>query len=694
MSVVRPGFACLLLLVVTGGLRCFPPVQPPSDRTAGLAKFESAEQLQAFLADQANGRLNQTQWRDGFLNGFGPALAPMADSAEGSANQEADDGGEYSTTNIQEVGVDESDLVKNNGTHIFWLNGRTIHVVSATPPEAMAEVATIALDVPGDALYLRGNQLIALSGYHGLVWDDIGMVEDVEAGGASDAPGTADGWDGPSEPTAVAPAAPPFVDGPWFDGGRVTVTFVDVSDPSAPVVEAAVDIEGQLVTSRLIDQKLHLVLTTTPCLPPDPTPAAVQAMTLDDWLPDFAVSTETGQVRAGNLFTWQHAYRPLSGDGYAITTVVTLDADDPTADMVATALTADAGTIYASRNAIYVCDPKYDWNLGTGRTDTIVHKLTFTEQGTEYAASGLVPGRPLSQYSLGEHEGYLRIATTQESFVWPTVASTNGVYVLGETDGELAIVGRVEDLGIDETIYAARFIGDRGFLVTFRRIDPLFTLDLSDPMDPKVVGELKVPGYSDHIQLIDEDHLLTIGKDAEEAADWGAWVLGVQLSIFDVSDMSDPVLLHKEVIGTRGTHSEANYNPKAFTYFAPADALAFPIELYEGEPSGPVYGQWTFTGLMVYRVSVEDGFTELGRIPIVPEDEDIADQCRWWYYGPARGVFIGSNVYAVSDAGVSSAWLEDASTVLDELLFADSPWQQQCGWGVPWVLPEVSEGLR
>ncbi len=688
-SMGRPIFAVVLALVGAGGAQCLPP--PDAERTAGLAKFESAEQMRTYLADQANGRLGQNRWRGGLFAGFSFASPPMMDSAEAPASQEGDDGSQFSTTNIQEVGVDESDVVKNNGTHIFWLKGRMIHVVSATPPEAMVEVATIALDAPGDALYLRGRQLIALSyGFDGGNWQEADRADGDAP--VSSSPGSPD----PSDPvaTVVAPASPPFIGGPWFDGGRVTVTFVDVSDPASPVIEAAVDIEGSLVTSRLIDNRLHLVLTTIPRLPFNATPAAVRAMTLDDWLPDFAISTEVGQVRSGKLIAWQNAYRPIYEDGFGITTVVTLDADDPTGELSSTALTADAGTIYASRQAIYICDPKYDWTLGLGRADTIVHKLNFTPEGTAYAASGLVPGRPLSQYSLGEHEGYLRIATTQETFTWLTEASTNGVYVLEEVDGELAIVGRVEDLGIDETIYAARFLGDRGFLVTFRRVDPLYTLDLSDPTDPRVLGELKIPGYSDHIQLIGEDHLLTIGKDAEEAGDWGAWILGVQLSIFDVTDMSDPVLLHKEVIGTRGTHSEANNNPKAFNYFAPADALAFPIELYEGDPGGPTFGQWEFTGLMVYRVTVEDGFTELGRISTTPPDDAAASGCGWWHTGPSRGVFIGSHVYAVSNVGVASAELDDVSTVLDEVFFEEDTQQPQCGWDVPWILPAVSEGLR
>jgi hypothetical protein len=265
--------------------------------------------------------------------------------------------------------------------------------------------------------------------------------------------------------------------------------------------------------------------------------------------------------------------------------------------------------------------------------------------------------------------------------------------VLHEDGESLATIGKIEKIATGEQIYAARFIGNRGFLVTFHRVDPLFTIDLSDPTNPKLVGELKVPGYSDHIQLLDDNHLLTIGKAVDDTGQF-AWVEGVQLSIFDVTDPANPQLLHKETIGGRGTSSEANYEPKAFNYFAAKNALAFPIDLYGGETIGPEYGSHEFTGLYVYHVTVENGFEFLGRIET---SDGVNNGCYYGYYGYTRGVFIGDDVYSVTQTGTKAASLDDVSTLLGETTYPGAPTvQPNCFFETepPVIILPVGEGLK
>jgi len=674
--------------LTVSGANCLGPWTPEKARIAALRTFNSSEELRQFLVEQANNRLNAQRGGGGDWFGFfdlGLAPAPsfdgMADGADqGAEADSAAGGGEpFSTTNIQEAGVDESDLVKNDGQNIYWLDGSTIHVAQATPAENVAEVAIIDIESNGDSLYLRGSTLIALSSRYIYYSEILSSPSGTGTSGAGDATGQA---------TAI-------VGGPWNDGQQVAVTVIDVSVPSSPTIEATVNFEGRLASSRLIDNQLYLVLTTQPRLPADTSPAALEAMSLDDWLPDYSLIGGDGQSRSGDITSWQGFFAPVIGDGYSITTVVTLDVDNPTGETQSTAITADTSIIYASTQALYITDIDYDWDLLSSRTDTMVHKLAFGENGTEYVASGLVPGRPINQYSLGEYEDYLRIATTDSSWsIDDGPLTSNAVYVLGKSGGDLSIVGQVEGLGEPgEEIYAARFIGPRGFVVTFQRTDPLYTLDLSDPTNPQVAGGLKIPGYSDHIQLLDENHLLTIGKDAEPAGDWGAWVQGVQLAIFDVSDMANPQLKYKEVIGGRGTNSEANYNPKAFNYFAAKGVLAFPIDLYSGDTTGPVYGDHTFTGLLVYGVSADTGFAALGRISTVDEGQ-TSSGCWWNYYGSTRGVFIGDYVYAVSDLGVKATSLDDVSTIVGEAPFTGASADEDCFYDDPWILPLVAEGLR
>lgn len=674
------GLVLVVAVWTVGGATCIPEPEPTDTaRVAGLRGFESPEDLRTYLVEQAtreNGGFSPFPLF--FLGGAAPPMSPsptregdLANSAEDAAGGASSDG--YSTTNIQEAGVDESDVVKNDGQNIYVLDGTTIHVVQAAPAESLAEISTVELTTPGDSLYLSGTRLVALSRRYSYYLYDSGPAL-VQAD------------------TPVSDSSLPPIGGDFADGSETTVTVIDVSNPAAPVVEATVKFEGDLAQSRLIGSKLHVIMTTWPRLPDTPTPLAIDAMTLDDWIPDYEVVAADGSVRSGDVVTWQQFFRPEDPESYAITTVVTLDINDPNAPFASTAISANAGVIYASTAALYITDTDYDYDFGSSRTDTIVHKLAFTESGTVYEGSGLVPGRLLNQYSLGEHDGYLRMATTVETFGAGDFSRANAVYVLAASAGALNIVGRVEGIAPNEEIYAARFLGNRGFLVTFERVDPLFTLDLSDPTRPRIVGELKVPGYSDHIQLLDENHLLTVGKDAQEVGDF-AWVQGVQLSIFDVTDPAAPTLLHKAVIGGRGTSSEANYNPKAFNYFAPAQAVAFPIELYEGDTTGPEYGQYAFTGLLVYRATVADGFAELGRISSI---EGVSQRgCLLGYYGFTRGVFISDNIYAATQRGVKAAPLSAVGTIIGQATFGTAePPSENCYFEpLDFFLPPGS-GLR
>ncbi|MEP0841938.1 MAG: beta-propeller domain-containing protein [Phycisphaerae bacterium] len=673
---------CVLTLgvVVLGlsGTSC-PPISgwfPTGDgetqeRIAALRGFGSAEELRAYLAKQAQLRSGYGIGTGGWLGGFFMAMSPMAmgDATSGGApadgSESADERGsdDFSTTNVQELGVDESDIVKNNGQTIYILRNNTIHIVTAAPPSSLAEVATVTIDGNGDSLYLRNNKLIALSrrGYY--FYGYFGGM------------GMAEGDFAVAEPNGTTTTAA-LVGGDWNDGAQSTVTVIDVTDPAHPAVEATIKFEGDLTSSRLIDNRLYLVLTTLPRLPDNPIPLMIEAMDLDEWLPDYEATDAAGNVIAsGDIAPWQDFYRPENPDGYGIATVVTLDVDAPTAPFHTTALSANAGTIYASTQALYLTDTSYDYRLGVSWTDTAVHKFAFVPEGTAYRGSGLVPGRLLSQYSLGEYQGYLRVATTVNEFGMTGQSRLdNNVYVLGEsttTAGALDMVGKVEGLAPNEQIYAARFIGPRGFLVTFRRVDPLFTLDLSDPTNPRVAGELKVPGYSDHIQLLDENHLLTIGKDTQDAGAF-AWIRGVQLSIFDVTDLANPTLLHKEVIGGRGTHSEANSNPKAFNYYPARNALAFPLDVYtDSGHGGPTWGVHSFTGLYVYRVTVENGFEFLGRIS--SGEGTSPNGCFLGYYGFTRGVFIGDTVYSVTERSVKAADLGDVSTLIGQAALSNPP---------------------
>lgn len=734
----------VLGLLMLNGATCYSPdpgsgdssgTVPAEKREAALRAFQSAEEMRNYFADQAiaritaNGALGDglgcaAPVRDTALDmgSQGGAALPPATPNASDATTGSSEGDTFSGTNIQEAGVDEGDSVKNDGQYVYLLKGNTVRIVKVVPADALEQVASVDLPDTANSIYLYGDKLIAISHTWGY-WGDIRLMASV-AQSAPDATTVSDSGSGssgvatPSEPSVISPAPTPPVGDiapvpPYPDASKVnqtTVTILDITDRSAPVTAATLKFDGDLSTSRLIQNKLHLVLTTMPPLPTDPTPAAIQAQPLDAWLPNYEIDQAGIAPQTGKVIGWQNAYYPVNPDGYGITIVITVDVDNPSGEFKPVAISADAGTIYASTSALYVTDTNYSYTMMASREDTAVHKFDLTGDTAKYVASGLVPGRLLNQYSLGENDGYLRMASTVQNFSTPiimpvpmgggtsgssgdvstgsgtiprsattttiaqaaTVEITNGnaVYVMheGATAGQLDVVGKIEGIAANEQLYSARFVGDRGFLVTFKKIDPLFTVDLSDPTNPKLAGQLKVPGYSEYIHLMDENHLLTIGKDAVDAGGMGdfAWYQGVLLSIFDVTDLANPTLLHKEIIGTRGTSSEAASNPKAFNYFGAKDALAIPIDLYEGQTVGPEYGTHTFTGLYVYHVTVADGFSLLGRISTQTADGGGSDWLMPYWYGYdlyTRGVFINDSVYAVTQSTVKSALLASPSTV-------------------------------
>jgi uncharacterized secreted protein with C-terminal beta-propeller domain len=318
--------------------------------------------------------------------------------------------------------------------------------------------------------------------------------------------------------------------------------------------------------------------------------------------------------------------------------------------------------VYMSPRSIYLAYNQDRWFWGGLEIEkTDVHRFDISGNGVVYSSSGEVEGRisvvwgrtgqKNAELSMNEYNEFFRIATSKGYFG----NSDNIVSVLKESDGKLEVVGQVKGIAPGELIHSVRFIGDRGFIVTFKKTDPFFTIDLTDPQNPMVVGELKVSGYSSLILPFDDNHVLAIGKETEEA-DTGdfAWFQGVQLSIFDVSDFSSPELLHRIEVGSRGTESEALFDYRALTFYK--GVLSLPITLFEGGEGGWDFGEFRFSGFSVYNVSLERGFEHMGYIKGCECDveDEYENDCRWsWYYNcePIRSVIIEGTIWTSMLAG-------------------------------------------
>jgi uncharacterized secreted protein with C-terminal beta-propeller domain len=326
--------------------------------------------------------------------------------------------------------------------------------------------------------------------------------------------------------------------------------------------------------------------------------------------------------------------------------VLTVDLDRGLFSVDRDAVMAGAETVYASARSLYVASRRYSRALEAGRlppggVTTEIHRFdTSRPDATAYGSSGSVEGFVLNQYALSEHEDVLRVATTSApDFVadaGPVRESESFVTVLSERAGRLTTTGRVEGLGKGERIFAVRFIGPRGYVVTFRQTDPLYTLDLTDPSRPRVAGELKLLGYSAYLHPVGEGRLLGVGQDATQSGR----TQGVQLSLFDVSDAARPTRVAQAELGI-DTTSATEFDPHAFLYWAPSSLVVVPVEAFRGGRAD--------AEAVGFRVG-PSALTEVGRIAHATPD------------GPApvgRSLVVGDALYTLSYAGLGVNRLGD-----------------------------------
>jgi uncharacterized secreted protein with C-terminal beta-propeller domain len=337
-----------------------------------------------------------------------------------------------------------------------------------------------------------------------------------------------------------------------------------------------------------------------------------------------------------------------------------------------TGLLSNGWEVYSSQDNLYIAQSSGWWWWGWGGgTETAIHKFGLNGPNGDpaYVASGLVDGWLLNQFSMSEHNGYLRVATTDNQTVenpntgeWEQTGG-NHVIVLEQKNGKLEETDSIRNLAPGERVFSARFMGDKGYVVTFEQVDPLFTFDLSNPYDIKMLGELKINGFSSYIHPMGPNHLLTIGQDATAEGQ----ILGVHLQIFDVTDMANPVRTFHEQISTGdwSSWSEAMWDHHAFTYHPGKEILAVPVNIHEWND----HNGENFSGLLVYKASSTTGFAELGRI----NHADLVStyHCGYssvdcyeynWWTSVRRSIFIEDNVFSISDMGMKVNDLNNPAT--------------------------------
>ena len=558
-----------------------------------------------------------------------PAPPPAAAGSPGRAAPS------FSSTNVQEAGVDEPDIVKTDGRRVFAIANGRLHALDASG-DAPVLVGTLELDGFGHQLLIRGDRVLVMT---------------ASSGGSASA-------------SSRSPVA--------FQGATVVLTEVDVSDPRAMAVRRTMQLDGSLVDARLTGATARVVVASSP----DPVaPRAISRTAVRSFVPRTTLrSRVTNRTIRRSVVGCGSVRHPRQFSGLDLLTVLSIDLDKGLFDVDRDAIMAGAQTVYGSPTSLYVASQRYVRALESGSAlpqsmRTEIHRFDASQQGqTSYAASGAVTGYVLNQYSLSEHDGALRVASTEEP-QWfegtQTRDSESFVTVLGATG--LAPLGRVDGLGRGERIYAVRFVGDKGFVVTFRQVDPLYTLDLSDKANPKVLGELKILGYSAYLHPVSDDLLLGVGQDASAQGR----TLGTQLSLFDVSDLRRPQRRAQASLGL-GSSSQAEFDPHAFLFWKPTGLAVIPLSSY-----GRSDGRQTFQGVVGFRVGAAS-LAEAGRVahPAAPDLEGFAPPI-------GRSLVIGERLHTLSFEGFGTSRLD----TLAPLAFAPFPAPAQTGPPRPGPVP-------
>jgi uncharacterized secreted protein with C-terminal beta-propeller domain len=560
-----------------------------------------------------------------------PKQGRAADSS-GTTAESSGTPPEHSTTNVQEAGVDEPDIVKTDGNRIVAVAQARVHLVGLDGGKMT--LRKVLPDTMVRNVFLSGERVLVFSAQ---------TAQNSEPGLA------------------------------WA-GQQAVLTMYDIANLSDPKRIARLTVDGDVLDARLVGTQVRVVTASSPDVDaPSPvfTPdggiaqkskdelrAAVANTTVDDWIPTYTLQDGVGaEVGKGRLVECANLARPETFSGLDTVAVSSFDMGSALQSRKTVGVIAGGQQIYATDKSTYVSTT--DWSADGSPAKTSLHKFVTAPSGAStYKGSGEVPGTLLNQYALSEYDGVLRVASTvSERRGWTNSRQiTEGlVTTFSEQGGALRQLGQVGGLGRqdNESIRAVRFIEERGYVVTFRQTDPLYVLDLRDAAAPKVVGELKIPGYSGYLHPIGANLLLGVGQSGLEPGSSSAQTrprqIGVQFSLFDISDPASPRRIDTQTYG--GGTAAAEFDPKAFLYWQPRDLIIAPTNLH-----GDYRGRGAFSGLVLLRANA-DGLKELGRLATTEA-----------YGSVNRSLVIDDTVYMLSDHALQANSL-DTHREIDKLIF-------------------------
>ncbi|MCX6685710.1 MAG: beta-propeller domain-containing protein [Methanoregula sp.] len=636
-----------------------------------IKKFSSADEIKQYIKENTE-KAQESGYgvTDGSVRFAETTVAAPPMATQGAAKSSADFIGstgttDYSTTNVQVAGVDEPDFIKNDGRYIYIISGSSLIIVDAYPAQGAKIISETEIEDTVKEIFITGDRLVLFSTGNSDM--PVRTMRESSVG---------------MEKAAITP--------PYYRSNPVTHAIIyDISDRKSPDVVKDYTIDGEYVDARMIRGMVYMLTRENVYSYDDIVVPAVR---------------DSGKVIAEpDVYYFDNPEY-----NYVFSTVTALDATTGGEKDAKTFLIGSGNILYVSQDAMYVSYQKWhpvyrtyaggpqiavaaekvsvpsgssasapilyeDFNklseldkqaliaeMKSGeqesirkreydQTTTIIHKIGINSGNIAYVAQGEVSGYLKNQFAMDEYNGNLRVATTSD--VWTTQGQYeyNNVFVL---DGSMKTIGSLTHIAEQEKIYSTRFIGDRLYMVTFKRIDPFFVIDLSSPEQPKILGKLKIPGYSDYLHPYDSTHIIGVGKETA-TNDWGGVsTRGIKLALFDVTDVEHPKQVGKVEIGDSGTDSAALYDHKAFLFDKGKNLLVLPVRQVTTVPvvSKPGYynnQQQIWYGAYVFGVNPDTGFVLRGTV-----EHGTGSSGYYWYGSSAnevkRSLYIENSLYTVS----------------------------------------------
>lgn len=649
--------------------------QQPSLEPRSMVAFSGCKDLVSFA--QAHLR-KELDWRNsigiGGLNtstggsGMGPGSMGTGGTmpepgaampgAGGPGPQDNTGDPDHSNTNNQTKGVDEPDLVKTDGQRMFTLSQNTLRILNINGTSASLTDTLVLGDhrrFRRGEILIHQNRILAIFSTYEYPKETVHLIE------------------------------------------------IDASAPGQAKVVARMSINGRHVSARKIGSVVRVVLRTEAKRPnwhmeysflDDARQALgvstdgsqdnsevyawakqkaraeneilVSKITELDLLPDYRLERDGAVIAQGPLYGCEHALRPGVESGIDMLSVLSLDLNAGITPVSGTGVMAKGSTVYASESSLYVATG-HDWSFGIPTIgpgvnpssprgqETYIHKFDIRDpKQAVYRATGSVDGRLLNQFAMSEHKEVLRVAATRQG-IGGWRPQDNIVATMKEEGKHLVEVGRVSGLGPTEQIRSVRFMGDVGYVVTFRRTDPLYTLDLTNPALPTVLGELKIEGYSAYLHPLSPGYLLGVGQDADPNSGRDR---GLQLSIFDVRDLKAPKRIHNTTYEWYTSLVETDH--RALLYWPKTQSLVLPVFDRMGTEPGTGSERDYFDGAMLFHVDPETGFDLRSKFRHPKQSlEKSGDQ--YWYSRILRSAMVNDTLWTVSQAGVMASSTQDGA---------------------------------